>query len=351
MSGAPTPEFQLKFLDYIQRLLDGGEFVATYKYALLMALADVSVEMGDDSDAPLPLDASDLATKFVQYYARQAVPYPAGEKAGLLLQSTGSQARIVSLVAERQTQYEANGQRVTLATLTGTRGLITDVARTIATMPLWKLQLVGGHLDDFLYPQIGSGRSLELKPGIAYCFRRFHTFVIRLAQDGWIRHVRGIGANRELLGDVIDLAAFMFGASRAQLADYRNILAELQGRRCFYCGHERKHTEVDHFIPWSWYSLDLGHNFVLACRECNGHKSDSLASVHHLAKWAERNQSSREYLDVAFCARGLPHDLEATSVIATWAYHRAASSRIPTWAHGRDYEELPARWRDLLSLN
>ncbi|RLA43917.1 MAG: hypothetical protein DRR42_21125 [Gammaproteobacteria bacterium] len=34
----------LKFLRKIQRLLSKGEFVATYKFALLQALADLSVE-------------------------------------------------------------------------------------------------------------------------------------------------------------------------------------------------------------------------------------------------------------------------------------------------------------------
>jgi len=34
----------------VQRLLDEGLFVATYKFALLLDLADLSIEQGDDSD-------------------------------------------------------------------------------------------------------------------------------------------------------------------------------------------------------------------------------------------------------------------------------------------------------------
>lgn len=34
---APTAEQQLKFLTNLQRLLSEGQFVATYKYALLLA--------------------------------------------------------------------------------------------------------------------------------------------------------------------------------------------------------------------------------------------------------------------------------------------------------------------------
>ena len=39
----------------LQRILSEGNFVATYKYALLQALADLAVLKGDDSGAPLPL--------------------------------------------------------------------------------------------------------------------------------------------------------------------------------------------------------------------------------------------------------------------------------------------------------
>lgn len=40
----PTPEDQVEFLQNLQRLLSEGLFTATYKYALLLALADIAVE-------------------------------------------------------------------------------------------------------------------------------------------------------------------------------------------------------------------------------------------------------------------------------------------------------------------
>jgi hypothetical protein len=48
----PTPADQIKFLTNLQRLLAEGLFTATYKYALLAALADLCVEHGDDSGDP-----------------------------------------------------------------------------------------------------------------------------------------------------------------------------------------------------------------------------------------------------------------------------------------------------------
>jgi hypothetical protein len=39
---APTPAEQIAFLGNIERLLSEGQFVATYKYALLIAIADLA---------------------------------------------------------------------------------------------------------------------------------------------------------------------------------------------------------------------------------------------------------------------------------------------------------------------
>ena len=73
----PNADDQIRFLVKLQRLLDEGLVVASFKFALLLALADLSVESGDDTGAPLILPETGIAEKFIQYYWRQAVPYPA----------------------------------------------------------------------------------------------------------------------------------------------------------------------------------------------------------------------------------------------------------------------------------
>jgi hypothetical protein len=89
----PTPEAQVKFLVNLQRLLAEGQFAATYEYALLLALADISVEKGDESGSALKILTRDIAEKFVNYYWRQSVPYAAGAKARVLQQNPGKQAK------------------------------------------------------------------------------------------------------------------------------------------------------------------------------------------------------------------------------------------------------------------
>ena len=48
VAGVPSAEAQVRFLRDLQRILDEGSFVATYKFALIHALADLAVERGDD---------------------------------------------------------------------------------------------------------------------------------------------------------------------------------------------------------------------------------------------------------------------------------------------------------------
>ena len=74
----PADREQLDFLTKLQRLLAEGGFVASYKYALLLALADLAVEQGDDTGAAMRVSLDDIAEKFIRLYWRQAVPHPAG---------------------------------------------------------------------------------------------------------------------------------------------------------------------------------------------------------------------------------------------------------------------------------
>lgn len=64
---APPPEEQVRFLLHVQRLLAEGNFVASYKHALLLSLADVCVERGDDSGGTLRITTEELADKFISY--------------------------------------------------------------------------------------------------------------------------------------------------------------------------------------------------------------------------------------------------------------------------------------------
>jgi hypothetical protein len=68
----PSADQQLAFLAKLQRLFAEGDFAATYKFALLIALADLAVEIGADDGAELILTNRQIAERFIQRHAHIA---------------------------------------------------------------------------------------------------------------------------------------------------------------------------------------------------------------------------------------------------------------------------------------
>ncbi|MEO8630010.1 MAG: HNH endonuclease [Betaproteobacteria bacterium] len=175
--------------------------------------------------------------------------------------------------------------------------------------PLWKLQTVGSAKLIFLYEEKLRDDAVVLKPGVAASFRKLYGVVQALVQLSWIRKVQALPGNQPLIGHGGGLAYFLFGAERSFLTPLREGLLDVQKRRCFYCTSElRDSSEVDHFIPWSRYPRDLGHNFVVAHRRCNAGKRDFLADVPHLAVWRERNETHDRELQQIFSGVRILHD-------------------------------------------
>ena len=343
----PSAADQVRFLSNLQRLLAEGQFVASYKYALLLALADIAVEQGDDTDAALKIPTALIAEKFICSYWRQTVPYvprkSSGVAARILRQNTNRQAEVVrrledmrvrvgpSLVAVQQDQRRW-------------QSLVRSVERVVTVMPLWKLQTVGGQPLEFLYGRSAENGFIELKPGVAYCLRKFHDLISDLVRGAWVRYIRRV--NADVLETNVDLEEFLFGSERANLGVVQPILQEIQKGECLYCKRaiNRGSAHVDHFIPWSRYPVDLGHNFVLAHGGCNSSKGDRLAAVDHLRAWVERNDRFGLQLDAEFKRRDLVSDLVSTWEIARWAYSQTFQAHGLTWVGGDSLIPLQDGW-------
>ena len=342
----PAPSDQIKFLTNFQRLLAEGLFTATYKYALLSALADLCVEHGDDSGDSWTVSLFELSGKLVDYYWRHATPYTGSGSSQILRQNTGKQARILTLVSEARDRYGPSLANM-MRNESAWKRLALSVVPTLRDQPLWRLQVLGNEKLDFLYGPAG-GEHIELRPGVCFCFRQFFPLVQDLVRAAWMRDVRRL--NGDLMGETTDLSDFLFGAERAALTVARPVLMELQHGKCFYCSaalHEAS-AEVDHFVPWSRYSADLAHNLVLADRRCNNQKRDRIAHDNHLAKWAERN---RQYGDdlVDVLASRLVCDLASANSVARWSYSQTEASDGLTWVSGNTMIPLSPGWRGCLS--
>jgi 5-methylcytosine-specific restriction endonuclease McrA len=346
----PGPEQQIEFLTNLQRLLQEGAFVATYKYAFLMALADISVEQGTDDDAALEIPTRLIGEKYAQYYWRQSMPYhnPRSlEAGGVLRQNTGKPAGVLSVLGEFRSHFDGS---LAEAQKSGQdwEEVVSNVTEYARGDPLERLQNIGKLPVAFLYDVPNRRNVITLKAGVAYCFRKHYGLVVDLVRGAWVRHVRRF--NLDLLGESADLQEFLFGSERDNLAPLVPVLNEIQEGTCFYCSGALKEqvAHVDHFIPWSRYPVDLGHNFVLAHASCNGKKSDRLACSAHLDRWVEQLERHTNALKSRFESDGIVCDLRSSLRIANWAYTQTFECRGLTWVRGDEMVPLQPEWNSAL---
>ena len=343
MKGERGEVMQLEFLGKLQRILNEGLFVASYKYALILAIAELSVEKNDREDGSLHLPLEEISDRFIAFYWRQAAPFGGGT---FLHHNNGREASAVTRIRAFQ-QYAP--------TLAAARDhprwhtLVRSIARLLVEMPLWKLQRVGADRLDFLYEERLVDEGIVLRPGIADCFRQQFTVVQALVQMAWLTFMQRLPANRELLGSTGDLADFLFGCERTGLTAIVSGLRDVQKGTCFYCrGPLREMVEVDHFIPWSRYPRDLGHNFVLAHDTCNRDKRDMLAAPVHLTRWVERNDNENAALRQIFDEARFVCDMDASLTVAEWSYDTAERSGALVWVQKRGQTaHLTSDWRRL----
>ncbi len=337
----------IRFLRQFQELLAEGGFVATYKFALLQALADLSIEHDAEADGSLRLPVELIAEKFIEYYWNQARPF----RDEVLRQNTKGQAEVVTLV--RQYREQVDGK---LGRLRGAEKqwqfLVRRVASIIVKMPLWKLQTVAGSSNEFLYKKREyQNRSIRLLPGVPLAFRSFHVLLTSMIRGGWIAHIHRIKGNHKVIGPGAELESFLFGIDRRSLNSYRELLRSHQAGQCFYCGKPvRGQGDLDHFIPWSRYAIDLGHNFVYAHKACNNDKRDYLAAPDHIERWRIQNLDEGQVLARQFDQAGLVQDLERTHLIAQWAYEQGQASQARWWVEKREFEPFDYRWRAALGV-
>ena len=307
-SAGRTADGALALAERIFVMLGRGGFVATYKYAVLLALLDLCLERTSGQGAPpTSLDTRELAEKVVQLYWPHTMPYGAGRSALVLRQSNAGQAELVGLIARFRKRHapgpSASLGRARAEAAEAFERLVRAVEWKLIEMPLPRLQIVGRQEDRFLY-QIGWDSAVKSSTVRAYQAGERDAF------DNRILLLPSVGAHlvrlngllrpfihREWAAKVADLNAleearlerFLFGADRQPTAALRGPLRELQEDRCFYCGERlQRRVEVDHFIPWARYPDDAVENLVAADARCNAAKRDFLASGAHLGRWMER---------------------------------------------------------------
>ena len=331
------------FGERLLSILSGGRFVATYKYAVLLALLDLALEASAKSGAPPDLVTTEqLAEKVIELCWPHTRAFTQLGRAPL--QSSGADA----LILRRLAAFRAESGATAVTTIFRARGavsraswakLVADVEWTLISQPLPRLQRIGNSDVEFLYTigwnlsDIEGGKltkrqvrarnfdnRVHFQLGAAQHLVRLGGMVRPLVQRDWTACVARLNKL-----PIAALDEFLFGGlERRALDAVRPALIDLQDGRCFFCDDVLEHrAEVDHFVPWSRHPNNAIENLVVAHSVCNSSKSDYLPDCDHVKTWMERNVARAS-------------DLSTAASLANWE-----SDHIATW--GKDASVAVAR--------
>jgi hypothetical protein len=315
----------LRLAERLIQLLDRGGFTATYKYAVLVALMDLCMELTSATGLPPDMITTrQLAEKVIELYWLHCAPYDS--ERGVLRQNmgkSGTQAEIVKHILQfRQRVHADPAASLPLSRARAAAGsddyekLVRVVEWKLIEMPLSRLQFIGQQEDRFLYEyaftkdiqksvvsryQDGDDQAFDnrllLKPGVSAALLALNGVLRPLIHRQWAMLVAEMNGINES-----PLEEFLFGADRISLEPLRPRLRDIQSNLCFYCGKAiRSASHVDHFVPWSRHFDNSIDNLVLTHDDCNLQKRDYLAAAEHVEHWRER--SDRHAADLARIAR------------------------------------------------
>jgi hypothetical protein len=210
-------DFRLRFLREIRRIV-AGETFTTYPFALVHALADLSLRTGPDSGEAFQVPVRGISERLVELYWPQVAPRPGAVEGEVLVQNAGAggggrrRAAVVRKVMEARREHGEGIEELRGSGAVWDR-LVSGVQTTLRGGPLLELQSAGRGDEVLLYPDRVEGRGraahVTLEPGVAFCFREFHPQVTALARSAWVRFVRE--ANPEVSAGPGELRTFLFG--------------------------------------------------------------------------------------------------------------------------------------------
>jgi len=351
------------FAERLISLLERTSVVATYKYAVVIALMDLCMEAtGKDAVPPGVVTTRQLAEKVLELYWPQTRAYPSATAPRVLRQNTGRQARILTdILAFRALlpDQSMSLHRARMEAPAPYQRLLDRIEWTLILMPLPRVQKVRGGEEPILY-HIGWDIDIErrkrevtayqrgdespfdnrilLKPGVAHYLVRLNLLLRPLIFRSWAALVARV--NRDLIEEAT-LEEFLFGKNRISLAPVAPLLREIQNNTCFYCGRSfGTRLEVDHFIPWARYPDNGIENLVAAHAACNRKKRDFLAATEHVQRWTARNQpgspGAAALLEAARTARWESHPEQVLG--AARSIYLNLHPGVKLWHLGDDFE-------------
>jgi hypothetical protein len=360
MALPPEPDrTAIRLAERLIQLLGRGGFTATYKYAVLIGLIDLSMELTSATGLPPEMITTrQLAEKVIELYWPHCAPYE--DTCSELRQNTGkpeTQAEILRHIVKFRAGATVNPaaslplSRARAAAPGAYEKLVHLIEWKLVEMPLPRLQVIGGEEDRFLYEygftmkttkrevdqyQQGNSRIFDnrllLAPGVSAALIALNGVIRPLVYRNWALMVGKVnGLDKPTLED------FLFGSDRISLDPVRPKLRKLQNDRCFYCETSLGETcEIDHFVPWARHADNSIDNLVAAHKDCNGKKSDYLAAADHVVRWRERSARHAGRLEEIAREEAWETRPERTLSVAR-AIYRMLPDDARLWVSGRSF--------------
>jgi hypothetical protein len=266
------PEYSVT---HVAALMRHAAMAASYKPALLKALVR---RCRASDELVIPLET--LGDEFVQMYWNQVMVYRLRQASSLTKESEA--IKVIRSTAERH-----HARHLSDLSRDDRARMSRSMARVLTINVLTAFHVSAP--DDMAPLYIWS----KGDPAITLD-RRAHGFVVAngaalemIANYHWAEFLE----SRNRLAPRIIQKVSRLGAKRQSLTPYLKIV-QSAGATCFYCEDEvgkAKDLAIDHVIPWSFLLEDPIWDLVVACRECNGAKSDWLPQPEYMDKLANRN--------------------------------------------------------------
>ncbi|MDB4930610.1 MAG: hypothetical protein JWM10_3094 [Myxococcaceae bacterium] len=342
-AAAPAALDDPAFVEKLLAVLDQGQFTATYKFAVLLALVDLCMERASaQGAAPSSVTTAQLAGKVLALYWPQATAFRGTDAVLRQGGARAGDAKVLTLIRAFRERHAPDPSttlpRARASAPAAYAALAREVEWTLVEMPLPRTQMLsrgGGAEDRFLYEinwSVGEPVSrgafvrgdfdnvIRFRAGAAERLVSLASVVRPIVQRRWAAKVAQLNAS--VVPDA-RLEEFLFGAGRVSLAPVRAPLIELHDARCFFCdGRLGREVDVDHFIAWARHPENAVENLVPSHPACNESKSDHLAAAGHVTRWAERLRSRAADLGDIARRAAWEHDPERALAVARVIYLR-----------------------------
>ncbi len=285
----------------------------TYKFALARALLEHCRDTRFDNEAALVVSYDYLAEKFLQYYWNQECRFKIKQDF-----KTKSTPKVISAIRKVFTDpqpvdftHASQDKKVRVQKDILKKVFGNEKSKTSLVVPRFQKIKVGRYseLNDVFYDYDDNKKFLTLRPK-AFEFLRNNNAILSMAVlCEWSKFLERINGSLPRLVAKIDNQRI----KRTSLSKYMNAYMH-HTDHCFYCCTrlERGYIDVDHFLPWSYIFEDEAWNLVLACRECNSKKSNSLAQTEFQHELIRRNTTYRNRI------RLLDHSLQIIDTKRGW---------------------------------